>query len=88
MHGDRRDGIYKVIWHQSVFGSAYAIKITMNNAMNIILRIMNSVLQNCSPASNPYLKVTPVYVVFVRPLTRRLTCSRLAFHAFANFKEV
>ena len=31
--------------------------------MNIIVRIITGVLQDRSPASNPYLKVTPVYVV-------------------------
>ncbi|KUJ22650.1 MFS general substrate transporter [Mollisia scopiformis] len=46
-----------------VFGSVYAIKITLNNAQNIIVRILTGVLQDDSPASNPYLKVTPVYVV-------------------------
>jgi EamA domain-containing membrane protein RarD len=35
----------------------------MNNAMNIIVSIITGVLQDRSPASNPYLKVTPVYVV-------------------------
>jgi len=68
------------IGHQSVFGSAYALKITMNNAlvfhlclgfpiliafvrMNIIVRVVTGVLQDASPANNPYEKVTPVYVV-------------------------
>jgi hypothetical protein len=31
--------------------------------MNIIVRILTGVLQDLSPASNPYQKVTPVYVV-------------------------
>ncbi|KAF8854109.1 MFS general substrate transporter [Acephala macrosclerotiorum] len=57
------DSIRTSIWHQSVFGSAYAIKITLNNAQNIIIRILTGVLQDDSPASNPYKKVTPVYVV-------------------------
>lgn len=35
----------------------------MNNAMNIIVRVITGVLQDQSPASNPYKKVTPVYVV-------------------------
>lgn len=26
------DGIRTTLWHQSVFGSAYALKVTMNNA--------------------------------------------------------
>ncbi|CZR51058.1 related to MFS transporter [Phialocephala subalpina] len=57
------DSIRTSIWHQSVFGSAYAIKITLNNAQNIIIRILTGVLQDDSPDSNPYTKVTPVYVV-------------------------
>ncbi|KAN0122752.1 MFS transporter [Hyaloscypha variabilis] len=57
------DSIRTSIWDSSVFGSAYACKITMNNAMNIIVRILTGVLQDLSPASNPYQKVTPVYVV-------------------------
>lgn len=80
------DSLRTAIWHQSVFGSAYAIKITMNNAyvpprcsvipischtmrarltsdsINIIVRIVTGVLQDKSPASNEYKKVTPVYV--------------------------
>jgi hypothetical protein len=31
--------------------------------MNIIVRILTGVLQDSSPASDPYKKVTPVYVV-------------------------
>ena len=31
--------------------------------MNITVRILTGVLQDSSPASNPYKKVTPVYVV-------------------------
>ncbi|KAE9381192.1 MFS transporter [Stipitochalara longipes BDJ] len=57
------DSIRTSLWHSSVFGSAYACKITMNNAMNIIVRILTGVLQDSSPASDPYKKVTPVYVV-------------------------
>lgn len=34
----------------------------MNNAQNIIIRIMAGVLQDSSPKSNPYKKVTPVYL--------------------------
>ncbi|CAL3962005.1 unnamed protein product [Diplocarpon coronariae] len=56
------DSIRTSIWSQSVFGSAYAVKITMNNAQNIIIRVMTGVLQDDSPKSNPYKKVTPVYV--------------------------
>lgn len=34
----------------------------MNNAQNIIIRIVTGVLQDSSPKSNPYKKVTPVYL--------------------------
>jgi len=34
----------------------------MNNAQNIIIRILTGVLQDSSPKSNPYKKVTPVYL--------------------------
>ncbi|KAK2628274.1 hypothetical protein QTJ16_002920 [Diplocarpon rosae] len=63
------DSIRTSIWSQSVFGSAYAVKVTMNNASapppsltNIIIRVITGVLQDDSPESNPYEKVTPVYV--------------------------
>ncbi|KAH6709122.1 major facilitator superfamily domain-containing protein [Leptodontidium sp. MPI-SDFR-AT-0119] len=56
------DSIRTSIWSQSVFGSAYGLKVTMNNAQNIIIRIMTGVLQDSSPKSNPYKKVTPVYL--------------------------
>ncbi|CZT08545.1 related to MFS transporter [Rhynchosporium graminicola] len=56
------DSIRTSIWSQSVFGSAYGLKVTMNNAQNIIIRVMTGVLQDSSPKSNPYKKVTPVYL--------------------------
>ncbi|KAL2072671.1 hypothetical protein VTL71DRAFT_12014 [Oculimacula yallundae] len=56
------DSIRTSIWSQSVFGSAYGLKVTMNNAQNIIIRVMTGVLQDDSPKYNPYKKVTPVYL--------------------------
>ncbi|KAF5702010.1 major facilitator superfamily domain-containing protein [Fusarium globosum] len=48
-------------WDSTVFGSAYAIKITMNNAMNIIVRIITGKIQDAD--NNSYDKVTIVYVI-------------------------
>ncbi|KAH8166267.1 hypothetical protein CIB48_g1930 [Xylaria polymorpha] len=39
------DSIRTSIWNPSVFGSAYALKITMNNAMNIIVRVITGVMR-------------------------------------------
>ncbi|PQE19034.1 major facilitator superfamily transporter protein [Rutstroemia sp. NJR-2017a WRK4] len=55
------DSIRTSMWDQSVFGSAYAIKITMNNAMNIIVRILAGAIQDAD--NNSYGKVTILYVV-------------------------
>ncbi|EXA35060.1 hypothetical protein NW760_010723 [Fusarium oxysporum] len=49
------------MWDSTVFGSAYAIKITMNNAMNIIVRIITGKIQDVD--NNSYDKVTIVYVI-------------------------
>ncbi|SCV39809.1 related to MFS transporter [Fusarium fujikuroi] len=49
------------MWDNTVFGSAYAIKITMNNAMNIIVRIITGKIQDAD--NNSYDKVTIIYVV-------------------------
>ncbi|PWY86073.1 MFS general substrate transporter [Aspergillus heteromorphus CBS 117.55] len=58
------DGIRTTLWHQSVFGSAYAIKVTMNNAydpqiqaltmvsrMTIIIGIITGALQDADDDS-------------------------------------
>jgi hypothetical protein len=48
--------------------------------MNIIIRILTGVLQDSSPASDPYKKVTPVYVVLsVLSLSVSLTMLTLFF---------
>ncbi|CEL01359.1 hypothetical protein ASPCAL00943 [Aspergillus calidoustus] len=54
------DSIRTSLWHQSVFGSAYALKITMNNAMNIIIRIITGALQDADGDS--YRRVVQVYL--------------------------
>ncbi|KAK5365795.1 hypothetical protein LTR20_009597 [Exophiala xenobiotica] len=55
------DSIRTSMWHSSVFGSAYALKITMNNAMNIIVRVITGVIQDRD--NDRYDHVTIVYVI-------------------------
>ncbi|KAM0324119.1 hypothetical protein ACHAQA_008311 [Verticillium albo-atrum] len=55
------DSIRTSMWDNSVFGSAYALKITMNNAMNIIVRVITGVIQDND--NNSYDKVTIVYAI-------------------------
>ncbi|QDS68560.1 hypothetical protein FKW77_000097 [Venturia effusa] len=54
------DSIRTSLWHSSVFGSAYSLKITTNNAMNIIVAIVCGVIQDQD--GNSYARVTRVYV--------------------------
>ncbi|KAL5342022.1 major facilitator superfamily domain-containing protein [Aspergillus crustosus] len=54
------DSIRTTLWHQSVFGSAYSLKIMMNNAMNIIVRIITGALQDADDDS--YRRVVRVYL--------------------------
>ncbi|RDW92358.1 hypothetical protein BP5796_01752 [Coleophoma crateriformis] len=54
------DSIRTSLWDQSVFGSAYGIKITVNNAMNIVVRVVCGVLQDAD--NNSYDTVSIVYV--------------------------
>ncbi|EPS26850.1 hypothetical protein PDE_01790 [Penicillium oxalicum 114-2] len=54
------DSIRTTLWHQSVFGSAYSLKVTMNNAMNIIVRIITGALQDAD--DNSYRRVVHVYL--------------------------
>ncbi|CEJ57137.1 Putative Major facilitator superfamily transporter 3 [Penicillium brasilianum] len=54
------DSIRTTLWHQSVFGSAYSLKVTMNNAMNIIIRIIAGALQDAD--DNSYRRVVQVYL--------------------------
>ncbi|KAF4845308.1 Major facilitator superfamily domain-containing protein 1 [Colletotrichum siamense] len=55
------DSTRTAVWDSSVFGSAYSLKITMNNAMNIIVRIVTGAIQDAD--NNSYDKVTIVYVI-------------------------
>ncbi|KAJ5930491.1 hypothetical protein N7466_005984 [Penicillium verhagenii] len=54
------DSIRTTLWNQSVFGSAYSLKVTMNNAMTIILRIITGALQDADDDS--YDRVVQVYL--------------------------
>lgn len=55
------DGIRNTIWYQDVFGFGYAVKIAVNNSMNIIVRIVTGVIQDRD--DNSYDNVVIVYVV-------------------------
>ncbi|KAK7716043.1 hypothetical protein SLS63_011158 [Diaporthe eres] len=55
------DSIRTSLWDPSAFGSAYALKITMNNAMNIIVRVITGVIQDRD--HNSYDNVVIVYAV-------------------------
>ncbi|CRK23883.1 hypothetical protein BN1723_003043 [Verticillium longisporum] len=54
------EGIRTSMIYQDVFGTAYAAKVTMNNATNIIIRIITGVIQDAD--DNSYRRVTVVYV--------------------------
>ncbi|KAK8160079.1 MFS transporter [Phyllosticta citribraziliensis] len=55
------DGIRTSMWYQDVFGSAYGVKIAVNNSMNIIIRIITGVIQDHD--NNSYDRVVIVYVI-------------------------
>ncbi|KAI9168010.1 Major facilitator superfamily domain-containing protein [Paramyrothecium foliicola] len=55
------DSTRTAMWDSTVFGSAYSVKITMNNAMNIIVRVITGAIQDAD--NNSYDRVTIVYVV-------------------------
>lgn len=55
------DGIRTAIWYQDTFGAGYAVKITVNNCMNIIVRIVTGVIQDRD--DNSYDHVVIVYVI-------------------------
>jgi hypothetical protein len=40
------DGIRTSMWYQEVFGSGYAVKIAVDNSMNIIVRTVTGVIQD------------------------------------------
>lgn len=54
------DSIRTAMWYQEVFGSGYAIKNAINNAMAIIIRIITGVIQDRD--GNSYDRVVVVYV--------------------------
>ncbi|THU81603.1 MFS general substrate transporter [Dendrothele bispora CBS 962.96] len=55
------DAIRTTMWYQEVFGSGYAVKIAVNNSMNIIVRIITGVIQDRD--NNSYDHVVIVYVI-------------------------
>ncbi|KAF2167304.1 hypothetical protein M409DRAFT_54472 [Zasmidium cellare ATCC 36951] len=55
------DGIRTAIWYQDTFGAGYAVKIAVNNSMNIIIRIVTGVIQDRD--DNSYDHVVVVYVI-------------------------
>lgn len=55
------DGIRTAIWSQDTFGAAYAVKIAVNNSMNIVIRILTGVIQDRD--DNSYNHVVIVYVI-------------------------
>ncbi|KXJ87283.1 MFS transporter [Microdochium bolleyi] len=73
------DSIRTSMWHQSVFGSAYALKIAMNNAMNIIIRISTGALQDRD--NNSYHNVVIIYMA----LTAAALCVAIVLILSATF---
>lgn len=55
------DSIRTSMRYQEVFGSGYAVKIAVNNSMNIIIRIVTGVIQDRD--NNSYDNVVIIYVV-------------------------
>ncbi|KAL8409500.1 hypothetical protein RB594_007804 [Gaeumannomyces avenae] len=53
------DSIRTSLWHGSTFGSAYAVKIATNNAMNIIVRVTTGAIQDAD--NDSYSRVVIVY---------------------------
>ncbi|KAJ1542246.1 hypothetical protein HK405_010089 [Cladochytrium tenue] len=54
------DGIRSAVWSQDSFGTAYAVKIAVNNAMNILVRIVAGVVQDAD--DDRYDRVVAIYV--------------------------
>lgn len=48
------------MWYHEVFGTAYAVKIAVNDSMTILLRIITGVIQDAD--DNSYRRVVIVYV--------------------------
>ncbi|KAK8107053.1 major facilitator superfamily domain-containing protein [Apiospora kogelbergensis] len=55
------DGMRTSLFHQTDFGTAYSLKIMMNNSINIIVRILAGVIQDAD--HNSYNKVVILYLV-------------------------
>ncbi|VUC24509.1 unnamed protein product [Clonostachys rosea] len=55
------DSIRTSMWDSNYFGTAYALKIMMNNSMNIIVRVITGRIQDAD--NNSYDRVTIVYTV-------------------------
>ncbi|KAH0009215.1 major facilitator superfamily transporter, partial [Aureobasidium melanogenum] len=56
------DSVRTSMWHQGAFGTAYGIKITINNAMSCITRILTGAIQDAD--DNAYTRVVRVYAFF------------------------
>ncbi|KAI0153407.1 major facilitator superfamily transporter [Pestalotiopsis sp. NC0098] len=54
------DGMRASLWQQGTFGTAYSLKIMMNNSINIIVRIVAGVIQDAD--DNSYDNVVILYV--------------------------
>ncbi|ETS80088.1 hypothetical protein PFICI_07617 [Pestalotiopsis fici W106-1] len=54
------DGMRASLWQQSTFGTAYSLKIMMNNSINIVVRIVAGVIQDAD--NNSYDRVVVLYV--------------------------
>ncbi|KAI0886972.1 major facilitator superfamily transporter [Annulohypoxylon maeteangense] len=54
------DSIRASIWQQTTFGTAYSLKILMNNSMNIIVRIVAGLIQDAD--NDSYNRVVILYV--------------------------
>ncbi|KAI1852197.1 hypothetical protein JX265_013050 [Neoarthrinium moseri] len=54
------DSMRTSLWKQTTFGSAYALKIMMNNSANIIVRIVAGVIQDAD--NNSYDRVVILYI--------------------------
>ncbi|EFQ25992.1 major facilitator superfamily transporter [Colletotrichum graminicola] len=55
------DSIRTSMWHASTFGTAYAVKMAMNNSMNIIVRVVTGVIQDAD--NDSYDHVVIVYAI-------------------------
>ncbi|KAF9886111.1 hypothetical protein FE257_012046 [Aspergillus nanangensis] len=54
------DSFRTSLWEESIFGSAYALKETMNSATNVIVRMVTGVLQDAD--NDSYRRVVRVYL--------------------------